>query len=475
MTLNNSNSSNSGKKTVKLRYSPPGIIVEYSNRSSSKLIDLLDFTEFSDIERVADGIVKDEMSQGGMESKSKSFKRAVVTMLQRLQQKLKANNNQSVRYECIRRMECHAMPLTNCIFNKAGDKFLTGSYDRTCRVWDTTTGKKLLTLAGHNNVVYSLAFNTPFCDMIATGSFDKTVKIWSPLTGQCHTTFANGHTAEIVALSFSPTSMNPTALLATGGLDNLCCVWDVRGGVSVARLKGHAGEVTSVEFAGGGAGVGRAAGSESESEGGIAGVGGTGLLLTAGFDATVNVWESRMWRPLHTLIGHRREITGAQFNYASSVVLTGSMDGSAKLWDVVTGSCLTTLSGHTDDILSTAYSPSGHRIATASADSTIRIYDSASYEVLCVLRGHTDEVLKVSFNSRGDRVLTSSRDGTARIWDVCGRDAGVNLQVLKGHTDDVFTCAFNYMDDLVLTGSKDNTCAIWKQGDAEPSQDSNDI
>ena len=90
--------------------------------------------------------------------------------------------------------------------------------------------------------------------------------------------------------------MNPTALLATGGLDNLCCVWDVRGGVSVARLKGHAGEVTSVEFAGGGAGVGRAAGSESESEGGIAGVGGTGLLLTAGFDATVNVWESRMWR-----------------------------------------------------------------------------------------------------------------------------------------------------------------------------------
>lgn len=82
MTLNNSNSSNSGKKTVKLRYSPPGIIVEYSNRSSSKLIDLLDFTEFSDIERVADGIVKDEMSQGGMESKSKSFKRAVVTMLQ---------------------------------------------------------------------------------------------------------------------------------------------------------------------------------------------------------------------------------------------------------------------------------------------------------------------------------------------------------------------------------------------------------
>lgn len=26
------------------------------------------------------------------------------------------------------------LPLTNCAFNKSGDKFITGSYDRTCKV-----------------------------------------------------------------------------------------------------------------------------------------------------------------------------------------------------------------------------------------------------------------------------------------------------------------------------------------------------
>lgn len=52
--------------------------------------------------------------------------------------------------------------MTNCGFNKNGDKFITGSYDRTCKVWETETGNLLHTLEGHKNAVYSMAFNVPF-------------------------------------------------------------------------------------------------------------------------------------------------------------------------------------------------------------------------------------------------------------------------------------------------------------------------
>ena len=62
-------------------------------------------------------------------------------------------------------------------FNKSGSRFITGSYDRTCKVWDTASGEELLTLEGHRNVVYAIAFNNPFGDKIATGSFDKTCKV----------------------------------------------------------------------------------------------------------------------------------------------------------------------------------------------------------------------------------------------------------------------------------------------------------
>ena len=31
-------------------------------------------------------------------------------------------------------LRAHVLPLTNCAFNKSGDRFITGSYDRTCKV-----------------------------------------------------------------------------------------------------------------------------------------------------------------------------------------------------------------------------------------------------------------------------------------------------------------------------------------------------
>ena len=74
-------------------------------------------------------------------------------------------------------LRAHILPLTNCAFNKDGDKFITGSYDRTCKVWDTATGDELVSLEGHKNVVYALSFNTPYGDKVATGSFDKTCKV----------------------------------------------------------------------------------------------------------------------------------------------------------------------------------------------------------------------------------------------------------------------------------------------------------
>lgn len=42
------------------------------------------------------------------------------------------------------------------------NRFITGSYDRTCKVWSTNTGDELLSLEGHKNVVYAIAFNNPF-------------------------------------------------------------------------------------------------------------------------------------------------------------------------------------------------------------------------------------------------------------------------------------------------------------------------
>lgn len=88
----------------------------------------------------------------------------------------KLENSDSSDFFLFKILRAHILPLTNCAFNKSGDKFITGSYDRTCKVWNTITGDELLTLEGHRNVVYAIAFNNPYGDKVITGSFGNTMK-----------------------------------------------------------------------------------------------------------------------------------------------------------------------------------------------------------------------------------------------------------------------------------------------------------
>ncbi|RCH87218.1 hypothetical protein CU098_009182, partial [Rhizopus stolonifer] len=67
---------------------------------------------------------------------------------------------------------------------------MTGSFDKTVRVWDLETGACIRTLEGHTRCVRALQFDD--CKAI-TGAMDNTLKIWNYQTGQCIRTL-EGHT-----------------------------------------------------------------------------------------------------------------------------------------------------------------------------------------------------------------------------------------------------------------------------------------
>ena len=83
------------------------------------------------------------------------------------------------------------------MLNAIEHRFITGSYDRTCKIWNTFTGDEINCFEGHRNVVYAVAFNNPYGDKIITGSFDNTCKLWDSRTGENYHTY-RGHEGEIV-------------------------------------------------------------------------------------------------------------------------------------------------------------------------------------------------------------------------------------------------------------------------------------
>ena len=48
--------------------------------------------------------------------------------------------------------------------------------------------------------------------------------------------------------------------------------------------------------------------------------------------------------PITTLIGHRAEISNAQFDFTGTRLVSSSIDSTAKVWEVSSGKCIATLS-----------------------------------------------------------------------------------------------------------------------------------
>ena len=76
----------------------------------------------------------------------------------------------------------HTGPVTSVSFSPDGTRIVTGSGDKTAKVWDARTGTALLELKGHTGAVTSVSFS-PDGTRIVTGSEDGTAKVWDARTG----------------------------------------------------------------------------------------------------------------------------------------------------------------------------------------------------------------------------------------------------------------------------------------------------
>jgi dynein assembly factor with WDR repeat domains 1 len=136
-------------KRFLLRYFPPGVILEYETKGEmrSKDIDLLDLSpecvhklsqlfsklrlsltrnflwplpRSTDLDALATVIIRQEPLI------SESRKPQLRRLLEKLVDKTETREDQ--RYALFKASAAHILPLTNCAFNKSGDKFITGSY-----------------------------------------------------------------------------------------------------------------------------------------------------------------------------------------------------------------------------------------------------------------------------------------------------------------------------------------------------------
>ena len=96
----------------------------------------------------------------------------------------------------------HAKPVTSVAFSPRGECIISGSEDRTLRLWDLEGNCISEPFVGHTGSVTSVAFS-PGGDRIVSGSEDRTLRLWD-LEGNLIGTPFEGHSDSVWSVAFSP-------------------------------------------------------------------------------------------------------------------------------------------------------------------------------------------------------------------------------------------------------------------------------
>ncbi len=98
---------------------------------------------------------------------------------------------------------------------------VTGSDDRTARIWDAKSGAARAVLEGHKSLVTNVAVS-PDSAFIVTGSEDDTARIWDAKSG-IERAVLEGHESLVLDVAVSPDNTS----IVTGSYDHTARIWEV--------------------------------------------------------------------------------------------------------------------------------------------------------------------------------------------------------------------------------------------------------
>jgi WD40 repeat protein len=366
-------------------------------------------------------------------------------------------------------LEGHTSSVISVAWNHDGSKILSGSHDKTVKIWDGVTGELLNTLEGHSNSVCSVAWNHDD-SRIASSSEDGTIKVWDGITCELMMTLVDetGRRECVTSVSWNRHSSK----IVSASQDKKVRIWNAITGTLLLALSGHTEWTQSASW------------NHDSSK-----------IISASWDNTIKIWNSLTGELLKSLEGHSQPVSIASWNHDDSLIVSGSEDKTIKIWDGVTGEWLKTLEGHSDRVHSVLWNHDGSRILSGSNDGSIRIWNSGTGELeetvletapVYTLAWNPDESRIVKGGVRrirvwkswkketkkksdctslsewnpvdSTRIITGYEDGTINIWD--GKK-GTLLKTWEGHSGWVTAIVWNHDGARIASGSEEKTIKIW--------------
>ena len=264
---------------------------------------------------------------------------------------------------------------------------VSGSADRTIRIWDLVSGEIVRRLKGHTDDVNVVAI-TPDGKRIVSGSDDKSIRVWTR-SGQV--TKLDGHTRYVWALVTSADSSHVLSAQAFARSGGNLKLWNLAFASCSMTIPYDADSAFSC-----------AVNREMTR------------AISGHRDGLLCLWNLKNGELLSIFDGRSGSVNSVQFSVEGQEAISGSEDGTIKIWDLTTERCVGTLEGHTNRIVSLAMSSDGVLLASAGfLDQSVRLWDwkaGVCCQVIKRTYGNFTPTC-LAFNSDDSRLVVGTREG----------------------------------------------------------------
>ena len=203
----------------------------------------------------------------------------------------------SINGDFEKRMEGHNTLIWSLALNHDDTRLVSGSFDRTFRLWNVVKGEPLHTFDKFRKSVLATAYH-PSKPIIASGSQEQSIYLWNANTYE-EILKIEGHADNIYAMDFHPDGH----LLASVSRDKMVKVWEVETGKLAHLFSGHERSVMDVKFSHDG-----------------------NFVISGSYDTHVSLWDLHSGMLIHTFEGAGIPIEAITLSPDDKYILIGGAD-----------------------------------------------------------------------------------------------------------------------------------------------------
>ena len=282
----------------------------------------------------------------------------------------------------------HSAPVECVRFTADGNYVLSGSQDKTIRLWNPAKGLQVKSFTGSNHEVTDIAITRDNGSFYSCGG-DKAAFLWNVTAGSVQKKFA-GHHMKVNCLALN----EPENVLFTGSNDKTVRLWDLKAGGKpncLHTLADATDSITAIVVTKHEVLTGSVDGSVRrydlrkaacvvdevhEAVGNVALSNDGECILVSTLDSKIRLFSKDSGDVLATYCGHtnKKYRVSALLDPTDAYVISGSEDGRIFAWDLVEAKVVRELQGHRGPVVGLAVQPLGAFLVSASADCDLSVW-----------------------------------------------------------------------------------------------------